>query len=62
MKESDYKRIDTIDDDPYGIAYSFTLDESVDDVPEYLSPLRCIADLCEEYDLEVERKENFQVG
>ena len=55
MKESDYKRIDTIDDDPYGTAYSFTLDESVDDVPEYLSPLRCIADLCEAHDLEVER-------
>ena len=45
-----------------GVHASETLDESVDDVPEYLSPLRCIADLCEEYDLEVERKENFQVG
>ena len=62
MKESEYKRIDNIDNDPYGIAYNFTLDESVDDVPEYLSPLRCITDLCKEYDLKVERKENFQVS
>lgn len=62
MDKENYEKIDHIDENPYGIRYSFTLAESVDDVPEYLSPLPCIQSLCEEYGLVVEKKMNFDVG
>lgn len=71
MKDQNWKRMDTLMSDPYGIEYKFTLavgmkkndkvQESVDDVSESLAPTSLITQLCEEYHLKLEKKVNFLV-
>lgn len=44
---------------PYGIRYSFTLDQSVEDCPEYLVHFPSFVELAAEYDLEMVMHANF---
>lgn len=44
---------------PYGIRYTFTLDQSVEDCPEYLVHFPSFVTLAEEYDLELVMYLNF---
>ena len=69
MSEDNYNRINDIQSSPFGIGYKFTLTvqisevpntkESVDNVPEYLSPTETLRSLCQEYHLQIEQKINF---
>ncbi|CAI5758331.1 unnamed protein product [Candida verbasci] len=45
---------------PFGNKYNYWLRDAVDDVPEYVVPFETLRALCEEYDLVLKYKKNFQ--
>jgi len=45
--------------EPFGVKYTFTLEDAVDTVPEFLVPFHILAEMCQGYGLELVKQENF---